>query len=340
MITIGIIGLGVAVTPHAKSLLEMTDRVRVAHAFSRTPARREAFAARFPFPTADDLTVVLGDPTVDAVLVLTPPNTHLEVVEQCARAGKHVLLEKPFDRNSARARRIIEVCKARGVTLGIVFQHRFRLGALRLRQLVDEGALGRLANASAYIRWWRPQRGYYDQPGRGTFAQDGGGVLITQAIHTLDLHLSLTGPVSEVSAFAQTSHLHDIEVEDIVGAVVRYANGAIGTIDATTVCYPGFKERIELVGNLGTAILTGSELRVHFQDGRELSEGAAEDVAGGADPMAFPHHFHRRLIEDFVNALETGGQPRITGEEGVKIHYLIEALLRSAAERRVIPLNE
>jgi predicted dehydrogenase len=340
MITVGIIGLGVAVTPHAKSFLELADRVRVAHAFSRTPARREAFAARFPFPTTGDLAAVLGDPKVDAVLVLTPPNTHFEVVEECARAGKHVLLEKPFDRNSARARRIIDVCKAHRVTLGIVFQHRFRLGALRLRELVDGGALGRLANASAFIRWWRPQRGYYDQPGRGTFAQDGGGVLITQAIHTLDLLLSLTGAASEVSAFAQTSHLHDIEVEDIVGAVVRYANGAIGTIDATTVCYPGFKERIELVGDLGTAILTGSELHVHFQDGRELREGAEEDVAGGADPMAFPHHFHRRLIEDFVNALETGGHPRITGEEGLKIHYLIEALLGSAAERRVISLND
>ncbi len=308
--------------------------------FRAQPARREAFAARFPFPTTGDLAVVLAtDPKVDAVLVLTPPNTHLEVVEQCARAGKHILLEKPFDMNSARARRIIEVCNAHHVTLGIVFQHRFRRGALRLRELVEEGALGRLANASAFIRWWRPQHGYYDQPGRGTFAQDGGGVLITQAIHTLDLHLSLTGPASEVSAFVQTSHLHDIEVEDIVGGVVRYANGAIGTIDATTVCYPGFKERIELVGDLGTAILTGSELSVHFQDGRKLQEGAEEDVAGGADPMAFPHHFHRRLIEDFVTAIETGSQPRITGEEGLKIHYLIEALLRSAAERCIISLD-
>lgn len=340
MITVGIIGLGVAVTPHAKSLVELADRVQVTHAFSRTAARREAFAKHFPFPATGDLATVLDDPKVDAVLVLTPPNTHLEVVEQCARAGKHILLEKPFDMNSERAQRIIDVCKTHRVTLGIVFQHRFRLGALRLRQLVDEGALGRLANASAFVRWWRPQRGYYDQPGRGTFAQDGGGVLITQAIHTLDLHLSLTGPVSEVSAFAQTSDLHDIEVEDIVGAVVRYANGAIGTIDATTVCYPGFKERIELVGDLGTAILTGSELRVYFHDGREISEGADEDVAGGADPMAFPHHFHRRLIEDFVNALETGGQPRITGEEGLKIHFLIEALLRSAAEKRIILLND
>lgn len=336
MVTIALIGLGVAVAPHAKSLLELSGRVRVAHAFSRSEDRRKAFAARFPFPTTGDLDRILGDPEVDAVFVLTPPNTHLDVVTRCADAGKHVLLEKPMGMSTDQAERITEVCRTRRVTLGIVLQHRFRLGALKLRELLDEGALGRLANASAFIRWWRPQRGYYDQPGRGTFAQDGGGVLITQAVHTLDLHLSLTGPVKEVAAFAQTSHLHDIEVEDIVGAAVRYANGAMGTIDATTVCYPGFKERIEVVGDLGTATLTGSELCVHFQDGRELTEGAGEDVAGGADPMAFPHHFHRRLIEDFVNALETKGKPRITGEEALNVHRLIDALLRSAAERRIV----
>lgn len=338
MISVGIIGLGVAVTPHAKSLLDLAGRVRVAHAFSRSPARREAFASRFPFPTTGDLEAMLGDPGVDAVLVLTPPNTHLEVVERCARAGKHVLLEKPFDMNGARAQRIIDICKAHHVTLGIVFQHRFRLGALRLRQLIDEGALGRMAGASAFIRWWRPQHGYYDQPGRGTFAQDGGGVLITQAIHTLDLLLSLTGAALEVTAFAQTSPLHDIEVEDIVGGAVRYPNGAIGTIDATTACYPGFKEQIEWIGDRGTAVLTGSALHVHFQDGRELTEGTEEDVAGGADPMAFPHDFHRRLIEDFLDALETARAPRIPGEEGIKVHRLIEAMLRSAAERRIVPV--
>ena len=336
MITIGIIGLGAAVTPHAKSLLELSDRIRVAYAFSRSQERREAFNALFPFPTTGDIDAVLNDPEVDAVFVLTPPNTHVDIVARCAGAGKHILLEKPLGMSIEDAERITEVCRTHGVTLGVVLQHRFRLGALKLRQLLTEGALGRLANASAYIRWWRPQKGYYDQPGRGTFEQDGGGVLITQAIHTLDLLVSLTGPVAEVAAFAQTSHLHDIEVEDIVGAAVRYVSGAIGTIDATTVCYPGFKERIELVGDLGTATLTGSELQVHFQDGRELTEGADEDVAGGADPMAFPHHFHRRLIEDFLDALENRGNPRITGEETFEVHRLIGALLRSATERRFV----
>lgn len=336
MITIGIIGLGVAVAPHAKSLLDLSDRVRVAHAFSRTAERRDAFAARFPFPTTGDLEAVLGDPGVDAVFVLTPPNTHLELVQRCAEAGKHVLLEKPIEVDTARAVELVEACEDKGVTLGVVLQHRFRLGALKLRELLDQGALGRLANASAFIRWWRPQQGYYDQPGRGTFAQDGGGVLITQAIHTLDLLLSLTGPVAEVSAFAQTSHLHDIEVEDIVGAAVRYGNGTIGTVDATTVCYPGFKERIELVGDKGTATLNGAELRVHFQDGRELAEGAEEDVAGGADPMAFPHDFHCRLIADFVDALEAGGEPRVTGAGALQVHRFIDALLSSATERQII----
>ena len=207
---IAMIGLGMAVSPHAKSLLDLQDRVEVAYAFSRSEARRRAFAERFDFPLTGDLDRTLDDPSVDAVMILTPPNTHLELVERCAAAGKHILLEKPLERSSERALRLVEAAEAAGVQLGVVFQHRFREASEHLRQLLRQRALGELAVINVSCPWWRPQS-YYDEPGRGTLAREGGGVLITQAIHTLDLTLSLAGPVAEVVAITGTTGLHLME---------------------------------------------------------------------------------------------------------------------------------
>ena len=336
MKTIAILGLGNAVLPHARSLVDLADRVRVAHAFSRTEERRAAFAARFPFPVTGDLDAVFADPEVDAVFALTPPNTHLDIARRCAAAGKHVMIEKPVELTTARARAVVDVARDAGITLGIVFQYRFRLAGLKLKELLDGGELGRIINASAFIRWWRDQEGYYNQPGRGTLAQDGGGVLMTQAIHTLDLLMHLTGPIAEVTAFAETSPIHAIEVEDMVAAAVRYENGAIGAIDATTVCWPGFKERIEIVCEKGTAVISGAELNVHFRDGRTLITGAEEDTTPGGDPMSFPHDYHKRMIAAYLDALETGNEPPITGDSALAVHNLIDALLLSAAQRRIV----
>jgi UDP-N-acetyl-2-amino-2-deoxyglucuronate dehydrogenase len=268
-----------AVTPHAKSLVDLSDRVEVAHAYSPSAARREAFAARFPFPIADDLDAVLSDPSVDAVLILTPPNTHLDLVQRAAEAGKHVLLEKPVETTVDRARQLVAVCRSRKVTLGIVLQHRYRPAAIRLRQLLEANALGRIVSASAQIRLWRPQS-YYDQPGRGTKARDGGGVLLTQGIHTLDLLLSLAGAVEEVMAHAATTPLHRMETEDLATATLRYRNGALGTIEATTAAFPGYPERITLAAELGHATLEGTALSVAFHDGRRV-EMEADESSGG-----------------------------------------------------------
>ena len=162
---VGIVGLGMAVAPHAKSLLDLKDRVEVAYAYSPSAARRKAFAEKFPFPLCDRLETILEDRSVDAVLVLTPPNTHLDIVSRCAAAGKHVLLEKPLEISTQRAEELVRKCT--NVTLGIVLQHRFRPAVERLRDLLP--SLGELVSASAMIGNWRPQS-YYDQPGRGARA--------------------------------------------------------------------------------------------------------------------------------------------------------------------------
>jgi len=332
---IALVGLGMAVAPHAKSLLDLEDKAEVAYAVSPTAPRREAFAKSFPFPTTGDLDAVLADGSVDALLLLTPPNTHLDLVKRAAAAGKHVLLEKPLEVSTERAIAVVEACEAAGVRLGAVLQHRFRPAAQRVKQILTEGGLGRLTQASVHVPWWRPQS-YYDQPGRGTLARDGGGVLITQAIHTLDLLMHLTGPISAVSAFAGTSHVHRMETEDQVAAALRYANGAIGALDCTTVLYPGYPETITLGGEKGSARIVATEAAIEYADGSRETAGAPSGGGGGANPMDFPHDWHRDLIGDFLDAVREGRDPAIPGREALRVHHLIDALLRSARERRMI----
>jgi UDP-N-acetyl-2-amino-2-deoxyglucuronate dehydrogenase len=336
---IAVIGLGMALKPHLKSLEDLSERVEVAAFCTPSEARREAFATANPgLPVTGDLDAVLGDRVIDAAILLTPPTTHLELVERCAAAGKHVLLEKPVEVSVERARRLVEAMERAGRRLGVVLQHRFRSNSVRLAGLVREGALGNLVSASASIRWWRPPE-YFAQPGRGMKARDGGGVLLTQAIHTLDLFQSLTGPIARVSAFAITSPLRRIDTEDVVGAGIAFAGGAVGTIDATTVAYPGFPERIELAGDKATAVLNAETLDVYFKDGRHLHEEGAVSRSGGADPMAFSHDAHKALITDFLDALDADREPVVSGREALKVQVLVEALLRASAEGRAVEVR-
>ena len=336
---VAIIGLGMAVGPHAKSLIDLAERVEVAYAWSPSEQRRANFAKTYPFPQADSLERILSDRTVTAVAILSPPNTHLELVQRAAAAGKHILLEKPLEITTARAEELVRSAKAAGVTLGVVLQHRFRPAGERLKAIIDGGSLGTIVNCSTTIRLWRPQS-YYDEPGRGVRARDGGGVLLTQGIHTLDLMLSLVGPVNEVTGYAITSPVHRMETEDMVAAAVRFANDALGVIDATTTAYPGSAERIDIVGEKGSASLAGTSLSVQWQDGRG-EELVPDGSAGGtgADPMAFPHDYHRSVWVDFLGAIASGRQPRVTGEEALNVHRLIDALLAAAAtgQRVAVP---
>src|ERR1044072_9024974 len=329
---IAIIGLGMAVTPHAKSLIDLQDRVEVIAAFSPSAARRKAFGEKFPFPLADGLDAILADKSIDCVEILTPPNTHLDLVKRCAAAGKHILLEKPLEVSSERALELVGAADKAGVTLAVMLQHRFRPAGMKLREMLKASELGRIVNCSTVIRLWRPQS-YYDVEGRGTKARDGGGVLITQGIHTLDLMLSLAGPISEVRAYATTSSVHRMETEDLAAAAVKYENGAIGTIDATTAAYPGFPERIEIIGEKATASLVGTDLVVAHHDGR-ITEMKTEYGAGGtgADPLAFPNDWHRAVIADFLDALDERREPTVSGAEALKVHRLIDALLEAGGD--------
>ncbi len=332
---IGVVGAGMASKPHALALKALGDTVEVRGVFRRDAAKRRAFVAEHGFPEAESYEALLADPALDAVLILTPPNVREDLVAAAARAGKHVLMEKPVERTTAVATRIVETCEAAGVKLGIVFQHRFRAASKRLAELMRDGSLGPLAAVTLSTPWWRPQP-YYDQSGRGTMAQDGGGVLITQAIHSLDLMLSLTGPVARVAALAATTAMHRMETEDFVGAGMSFANGAAGALMATTALYPGGAETLVLACEKATATLSGGTLMLDWLDGRRETFGETTSSGGGADPMAFPYDWHKALIADFVEAVQAGREPAAHGRSALGVHRLIDALMLSSREGRAV----
>ncbi|MDP3355972.1 MAG: Gfo/Idh/MocA family oxidoreductase [Polaromonas sp.] len=326
---IAVVGAGQASAPHLQSLRDLGDQLELALVVARHPAKLAALSLPAGTPTSTRLEDILEDTTIQAVLVLTPPNTHLEIVQRLAQAGKHVLVEKPLDISLEKAGQMVKLCEQSGVKLAVMLQHRMREASLALARLIKDGALGQLHSASASIRWWRPQS-YYDEPGRGTMARDGGGVLMTQAIHTLDLLLCLTGMPDKVVAMASTSAAHRMECEDTVAAVLHYPNGAIGNIDATTAAYPGFPERIALNFSLGSATLEAGELRAEWMDGRKIQAGLKQPTGSGANIMAFDHAFHRAVLLDFVAAIRSDTEPAITGRSALQVQRLIEAMMESS----------
>ncbi|MBP1852467.1 Gfo/Idh/MocA family protein [Rhizobium halophytocola] len=325
---VGIIGLGMAAGHHARSLIDLKDEVEVVAAFSPTEARRSRFCEQYGLPVTGNVDDIFDADTVDAVLILTPPNTHLELVERAAAVGQHILLEKPLDVSLERAKAIVSAADEAGVLLSIVFQNRFRSSYRTLEALLRSGELGTILEASASIRNWRPQS-YYDEPGRGTLARDGGGVLLTQGIHTIDLLLNLAGQPQDIAAFARTTPVHTMETEDLVSGAFAFENGASGTLMATTCAYPGYPERIELICTRGTAVLTGDSLEAHLRDGRAIVESATGSAGFKADPMAFGHELHRALIADFLAAVRGQRPPMVSGNDALRAHTFIDAILAS-----------
>ncbi|MCR9086649.1 MAG: Gfo/Idh/MocA family oxidoreductase [Rhodobacteraceae bacterium] len=334
-----VVGLGMAAKPHALALRDLEPRIEVRGCFARSYASRQAFAKAYGFPVTEDLDGLAIDPSVDALLLVTPPDARTDIVARFAAAGKHVLSEKPLERTTPAAERIVATCDGAGVQLGVVFQHRFRAASEALAGLLAEGALGQVRIVHAVVPWWREQS-YYDVPGRGSYARDGGGVLISQAIHTLDLMLSLTGPVREVQAMAATTAFHRMEAEDFVAGGLRFASGAIGSLMATTAEYPGDAETLTLCCERATAELASGVLTLRWRDGRTERIGEEAGTGGGADPMDFPYDWHRALIADFAEAVATGRPPRVTGGEALRVHRLITALETSAREGRLVTLED
>jgi predicted dehydrogenase len=248
-----------------------------------------------------------------------------------ARRGLHVLVEKPIDVSLERADALIGECERAGVKLGVFFQDRAAPDVRRLKELVESGGLGRPLLASGRVRWYRPPEYYRGSRWRGTWALDGGGALMNQGVHTLDLLLWLLGDVVRVYARAVTA-LHEIEVEDTVVATLEFAGGAVGTLEAATSAFPGYPRRVELTGTEGTAVLEGSTLVA--ADLRTPRAGLVREAAAGnpsaTSAVVSDVSGHREILADFLKAVETGGTPICDGREGRRSVELARAVYESS----------
>ena len=338
-----LIGAGMVAWTHLMACAHASG-VSLRGIHSRNPDRARKLALEgaaqtgLPLHVYDSLEAVADDPEVDFAIVLTPPNARLEIIKVLAAAGKHILLEKPVGRTATEARAVVRLCREAGVTLGIVFQHRLRESSRMAAQMITNSDLGALGLVEISVPWWRDQS-YYDEAGRGTYERDGGGVLISQAIHTIDLALSLAGPVASVRAMAATSRFHCMEAEDFATAGLLFANGALGSLVASTASYPGGAESITLHFDKASLRLESGRLFVRWRNGNQECFGAIGGTGGGADPMAFTHEWHQNVIENFAKSLATGTRPAITGEDALAAHELIDAILTSARNGTVTELN-
>lgn len=329
MLKVAVIGLGLAAEPHLLSLADLKDTIQVVQVASRGSGARKGLAESLGFRVSADVDAAITEPGTDAVILLTPPSSHLELARNAFECGKDVLVEKPLDISLERASALVAAAERAGRRLGVVLQHRFRPGAVRLRQVVQAGELGEVVAASLNFMWWRPQS-YYDEPGRGTYHRDGGGVLLTQAIHSIDLLLSLVGPLDLIASVPTTTSIHKMEAEDHVVALLRTVRGASVSFAATTACFPGRPEVIELIGTSGTAILTGGLLEVTWHDGRVETAGDSGSSGSGAGIMAFDHQAHREVLREFHAAIEAGRSPVPSGEDALAAQRLITKMMGRA----------
>ncbi|HWV58884.1 MAG TPA: Gfo/Idh/MocA family oxidoreductase, partial [Longimicrobiales bacterium] len=326
-----IVGPGMVAGIHARALARIPG-ARLVGIVSRNPERGAAFAAEHGIPAVTaTVEEMVARPDVDAVVITTPSGAHLEPALAAVRAGKHIVIEKPIEITTARADRIIQAADAAGVKVAAIFQARFGDGARAVRAALDAGRFGRLVLCSAYIKWHRPAA-YYDSPWKGTLALDGGGALINQGIHGVDLLQWFAGLPDRVSAWSTRRVHQQIEAEDTVVAALRFASGALGTIEASTAVWPGWSRRIEICGEYGSVCLEDDAI-VQWEFAREAPEDekirrARENAlgSGAGDPGAISILGHQRQLEDFVAAIREGRAPVIDAREARRAVALVNAV--------------
>lgn len=334
---IGLIGAGAIAGLHARVYEKLGYTLRVCTGVRTDNARR--FAAERGAEFVESYEDVCRHPDVDFVDVCTFPDFRLQAVEACARSRKHVQVQKPIATTLDTARRMVDTARDAGILLGVVSQHRFDDSIQFLAGAIRAGRLGTLLQCDAYVKWHRSDA-YYARPVKGTWATEGGGALISQAIHQVDLLRWIAGPVRNVFGFWQIGAAHRIESEDVVAAVLEYANGATGVIQAATAFWPGYPERLEFHGTRGTAVVAGDRLTVwDVKDDVGPPPPLEESGASGAsDPMAISLVPFERQFRDFGAAILSGARPEVSGEEGYQALEIVDAIYRScrAGEKVVV----
>jgi UDP-N-acetyl-2-amino-2-deoxyglucuronate dehydrogenase len=358
-IRFGIVGCGAIGPTHAGALAQMPDVELVAVA-DLIPHRAKAVAEKFGVSKIfADQQELFNDPTVDVVILCTPSGIHGHGAVAAMTAGKHVVVEKPMEISVAACDRMIAAQRSTGKLLTVISQHRFDAASMRVKDIIQSGKLGKIILATADVKWWRTQKYYDEGDWRGTFALDGGGAVMNQGIHTVDLLQWLAGEVESVFARTRTAAHERIEVEDVAVSTWTFKNGAIGSYVASTSVFDGLPVRIDLVGTEGTAIIEGDRLKqLTLKSGASYEcEGAAQhavSVASGgtASVTATVAHrsvsekegavwgdAHRAQLEDFVRAVRTNGQPQIDGPAGRVPVQIIQAMYESAKSGKAVKFN-
>ncbi len=337
---IGIVGCGMIADFHARAIEAMKGG-HLACVFSRSKANADRVAGAHNCASYQDYRAFLAHPGLDIVAIATPSGAHLEPCVQAAEAGKHVICEKPLEVTLERVDRMIQACKDNSVMLAGIFPRRFSEATAVFKKAVDAGRLGKLTLADAYIKWYRTQEYYDSGDWRGTWLLDGGGALMNQSIHTIDLLYYLAGEVESVCAYADLAIHSDIETEDNAVAIVKFKNGALGVVEGSTACFSttGHPAEVHLCGSDGSIFMRDNSFTVwdfkkkwpsdkktrhNFQP--ELGQAGA----GAADPKAIDFSGHLKNFEDAVRALKAGKKPLIDGAEARKSIEIILAIYRSA----------
>jgi UDP-N-acetyl-2-amino-2-deoxyglucuronate dehydrogenase len=337
MMRVGIIGTGAISHKHAQAYSNIGYRLTVCTDFH--PESGRAFAARYGCEFVPTYEEVCRHPEVDYVDVCTFPEFRLQPLLACAEAKKHIQVQKPMATNLETARQMIQTACSAGIQLGVVSQHRFDDSTQFVRRAMAEGRMGKILEADACVKWYRSPA-YYSRPIKGSWQTEGGGALITQAIHCLDVLLSLMGGISELFGYWQLGARHNIESEDVLAAVVKYSSGATGVIQASTAFWPGYTERIEIHGTRGTAIISGDKLtRWDVENDQGEPAPIAYDVHSAAtDPMATALAPFERQFLDFGEAIRTGRNPDSTGEDGYRVLQVITSVYESCRKGCVVKL--
>jgi predicted dehydrogenase len=334
----GIVGTGMIAEFHALAIAEIPGTSIVA-CLDAVPERAKAFGAKHGCRSYSSLDRFLDDAEVQIVNICSPSGAHLDSAVPAAESGRHVIVEKPLEISVERCMRIVEACDRAGVTLSGIFPSRFHGAARELKAAVDAGRFGQLSMGSAYVKWWREQSYYSGSAWKGTKAMDGGGALMNQSIHAIDLLLWYMGKVRRVSAFTGIAGHTGLEIEDNAAAVVEFENGALGAVQGSTATWPGFLKRVEVMGTSGSAVLEEENLsfwkfatETAGDEATRVKYASATSSGGGAsDPSAIGHHGHRLQIEDVLRAIRDGGKPLVDGIEATRAVALIEAIYESSA---------
>jgi predicted dehydrogenase len=341
----GIIGCGMIAHFHARAINDIRG-AKVVACYDSFPAAADKLAATFGCKPYHNLNQMLADPQVTVVTIGTPSGAHMEPAVAAARAGKHVIVEKPLEITLKRCDKIIQECDKAGVKLSAVFPSRFHDSSLELKRAIDAHRFGRLTLGDAYVKWYRTQAYYDSGAWRGTWKLDGGGALMNQAIHSVDLLTWFIGPVAEIIACTGTLAHERIAVEDVAVASLKFAGGALGVIEATTAAYPGYLKRIELHGSEGSAAMEEEDIvkwdfaKKDRRDAAIQKQMAGHKSGGGgaSDPAAIGHHGHAKQFRDVLAAIEKDRAPAVDGHEGRRSVEIILAIYKAAETGKAIKL--